>query len=149
MGPRLARGEWMHIFPEGRVGYTGMLLPLRWGVGKIICDAVAAGDGSAPEVLPLYHSGMGEVMPRHAWIPRVGKTVEVVVGEPLDLSDLTCRCNIKGEDQRQLWRELAARIKHALGELEAQAPPNRPAQGFEAKAQFQREVGMPPVAAQA
>ena len=35
----VARGRWVHIFPEGRVHYTGQLGPLRWGVGKLVCDA--------------------------------------------------------------------------------------------------------------
>lgn len=37
----VARGRWVHIFPEGKVNYTGMLGPLRWGVGKLVCDARA------------------------------------------------------------------------------------------------------------
>ena len=36
----VALGRWLHIFPEGKVNYTGQLAPLRWGVGKIICDAI-------------------------------------------------------------------------------------------------------------
>jgi len=44
-----------------------------------------------PVVLPFYHTGMGEVMPRKARVPRAGKDVHVVVGQPVDLSDLTCR----------------------------------------------------------
>jgi hypothetical protein len=35
----VARGRWVHIFPEGKVNYTGQLGPLRWGVGKLVCDA--------------------------------------------------------------------------------------------------------------
>jgi len=39
----VARGRWVHIFPEGKVGYTGSMGPLRWGVGKLVCDAKARG----------------------------------------------------------------------------------------------------------
>ena len=35
----VARGRWVHIFPEGRVNHTGQMGPLRWGVGKLVCDA--------------------------------------------------------------------------------------------------------------
>ena len=42
-------------------------------------------------VLPFYHSGMGSVLPRRSRLPRAGKQVAVVVGQPVDLSDLTCR----------------------------------------------------------
>lgn len=89
----LARGRWVHIFPEGRVNYTGVMGPLRWGVGKLVCDARArsASGKEDPVVLPFYHSGMGHVMPKRAVVPRPGSRVHVVVGQPVDISDLTCR----------------------------------------------------------
>ena len=44
----LARGDWVHLFPEGRVGFSGRLQPCKWGVGKLICDAVAQSGRSCP-----------------------------------------------------------------------------------------------------
>ena len=35
----LHRGDWVHVFPEGRVNFSGGVGPCRWGVGKLICDA--------------------------------------------------------------------------------------------------------------
>ena len=32
-GAALAAGGWVHVFPEGRIGYSGTLLPARRGVG--------------------------------------------------------------------------------------------------------------------
>ena len=58
-----------------------------------------------PVVLPLYHSGMGDVQPKGSTVPRVGRRVTVTVGEPLDLRDVTCRCNDAGEDQRQVCQQ--------------------------------------------
>lgn len=40
----VAHGRWLHIFPEGRVNYTGTLGPMRWGVGKVVCDALLKTD---------------------------------------------------------------------------------------------------------
>lgn len=120
----VARGHWVHIFPEGRVHYTGELGPLRWGVGKLVCDARARGS-SDPVVLPFYHSGMGHVMPKHAVVPRVGHKVHVVVGEPVELADITCRCKQAGEDQRAVWRDITHRIGDSLRALEKRAPRNR------------------------
>ena len=40
---RVAMGDWLHIFPEGRVNYSGKLGACKWGVGKLICDAVRDG----------------------------------------------------------------------------------------------------------
>lgn len=114
-------GAWLHIFPEGKVVRTGTLGPLRWGVGRLICDAALNAEGTAPIVLPFYHSGMGEVMPAGAVVPRIGKQVTVVVGRPIPLDDLTCRCTEKDV----VWKEITARIEESLVELEKQAPPNK------------------------
>lgn len=35
----VARGGWVHVFPEGRINYEGVMGPVRWGVGKMVCDA--------------------------------------------------------------------------------------------------------------
>lgn len=69
----LARGDWLHVFPEARVVFDGRMGPLRWGVGHLLCNAVAMQSASAPYpvVLPFFHSGMGRVMPRNAKVPRV------------------------------------------------------------------------------
>ncbi len=103
----LARGDRVHVFPEGRVGYSGRLQPCKWGVGKLVCDCVAE-SGTCPVVLPFYHSGMGRVMPEHGRIPRVGRQVDIIIGEPLEVSDLACRCGQPGVDQKQARVDLAA-----------------------------------------
>ena len=76
-------------------------------------------------MLPFYHSGMSDVMPKRSRIPRVGKTVTVVVGEPVDMRDLALRCGRSEEDQTCVWRDVAERIEEVLRELEKKAPPNR------------------------
>lgn len=122
----LSRGAWVHIFPEGRIYYSGELGPLRWGVGRLFCDAVLKSKGkTVPTVLPFYHSNMGAIMPRGARIPRFGKEVTVVIGEPVELKDMAERCG-KGnlEDQQCTWKEITDRIKMALKELEKSVPPN-------------------------
>ncbi|KAI8468805.1 MAG: hypothetical protein J3K34DRAFT_522623 [Monoraphidium minutum] len=120
---RLAAGDWLHVFPEGRVQPAGDVGAFRQGVGKLVCDARAA-SGHDPIVLPVFHSGMARVMPYHSALPRAGHEVTVVVGEPLDLAPLTCRCNRPGEDQPEVWRDIAAALREALLVLEARAPPN-------------------------
>lgn len=37
---RAAEGDWVHVFPEARISYTGQLLPLKRGIGKLICDSI-------------------------------------------------------------------------------------------------------------
>ncbi len=51
-----------------------------------------------PAIVPFYHSGMARIMPEHGRIPRVGQTVAVTVGDPIDVSDLTCHCSEGGSE---------------------------------------------------
>lgn len=102
VGRAVGRGDWLHIFPEGRVVYTGTLGALRWGVGRVVCDAVVASGGRAPVVLPFYHSGMARVMPYRARLPQVGQRVHVLVGEPVQIEDVACNCNRAGVNQEEV-----------------------------------------------
>ena len=77
-----------------------------------------------PVVLPFYHSGMAEVVPLKNYLPRAGRSVNVTVGSPVDLSDITCRCNCDGVDQQAVWKEITSRLHRALSDLEACSPPN-------------------------
>lgn len=121
---RLGTGDWLHVFPEGRIHFNGKLGPFRWGLGKLICDARRNNDGRDPIILPFYHSGMGDVMPMHSVIPRVGAKVSVTIGHPIEVSDITCRCNQPGQDQQQVWKELTERLYTALKKLESESPSN-------------------------
>jgi monolysocardiolipin acyltransferase len=42
---QVGQGGWAHVFPEGRIYFTGTLGPFKWGAGKLICDARKAGGG--------------------------------------------------------------------------------------------------------
>jgi 1-acyl-sn-glycerol-3-phosphate acyltransferase len=56
----LAHGEWLHIFPEGRVTPDGKVGPFRQGIGRLVCDAKAAAGGRygrGQELLPLGVAG--------------------------------------------------------------------------------------------
>lgn len=119
---QLAAGDWVHLFPEGRIHFDGRLGPLRWGVGKLVCDAKAHSGGADPIILPFYHTGMGDVVPMLAKVPRVGKRIHVEMGQPLDLSHITCRCNKPGEEQGRVWADIAAAMHAELAALEARCP---------------------------
>jgi len=41
----LAAGDWLHIFPEGRVTPDGSVGPFRQGIGRLLCEAKAAAGG--------------------------------------------------------------------------------------------------------
>ncbi len=86
---RLRDGQWAHIYPEGKVNvspYETALLPLRWGVGRLVDECWKGSQGQAPVLLPMYHLGMSELLPNvKPYVPRIGKRVIVCIGEPLPI----------------------------------------------------------------
>lgn len=43
---------------------------------------------------------------------------------PCPLHPVNCRCNHPGENQQEVWRDIAAVLREALLQLEQRAPPN-------------------------
>ena len=114
-------GDWVHIFPEGRVSRDGEIGRMRWGLAKLLCDVELSG-GKTPDILPFVHSGMNQVKAYGKWGLGVGKRVHVTVGEPLDVSDLTAKCrrcekNAKARDA--LYASIMARVEESLRDLAA------------------------------
>ncbi|OQR83344.1 tafazzin-like protein [Achlya hypogyna] len=143
---KVQEGEWVHVFPEGKIVQGGRLGQredklqkeiggLKWGVGKLIARAE-----ETPIVIPIYHLGLDSVMPQNAnhklksMIPRIGQRVHARVGEPIYFDDLFVKYaedrvqGIEGQDhtwvsldkERQLYSAITRRIEEALLALEAQ-----------------------------
>jgi 1-acyl-sn-glycerol-3-phosphate acyltransferase len=74
------RNDVLVVFPEGTWSTTGELLPGRSGVGKVIYDA------RPPKILPVAMKGTDHILPRDAWIPRIGRRARIIFGPPMDLS---------------------------------------------------------------
>mmetsp|Transcript_23392 Transcript_23392/g.64909 ORF Transcript_23392/g.64909 Transcript_23392/m.64909 type:complete len:282 (-) Transcript_23392:199-1044(-) len=125
VGELLGKGDWVHLFPEGRVSFSGKMIPFRRGVGKLVCDYVGH-TGSPPVVLPFYHSGMGEVKPKHKMmIFSVGKKVDVVIGEPIEIPQELCdQCRKANADHSKAWKQITDVIEVALKDMEKAARPN-------------------------
>ena len=81
-------GDWLHVFPEGRVRQDGQMNPLKSGLANVLCDVA----DTKPIVLPFHHSGMERVIRAHTARPRINNRVRIVVGEPIYLDDLLLRC---------------------------------------------------------
>ena len=114
---RLSAGNWVHIFPEGRVIQSGHLAldqitprsadqltrygRLKWGVGKLIAHSPVP-----PLVIPLHHQGMPAILPQNkhwredgrggvlfdnkviSWVPGTGHRVRVEFGPPVEVASL-------------------------------------------------------------
>eukprot|EP00244_Chara_vulgaris_P003507 TRINITY_DN16487_c0_g1_i1.p1 TRINITY_DN16487_c0_g1~~TRINITY_DN16487_c0_g1_i1.p1 ORF type:complete len:205 (+),score=23.34 TRINITY_DN16487_c0_g1_i1:288-902(+) len=84
---KLNGGDWVHVFPEGKVKQNDdLLLPrLKWGIGRLISQV-----DTPPIVLPIAHSGFEKVMPERSalggrgYLPRIGQNITIVVGEPIE-----------------------------------------------------------------
>ena len=125
MAEKLDSGDWVHIFPEGKISTTGRMREgrMKWGAAKILCDG---SEGKpAPVVIPYYHLGLQNVMPLGTMIPRVGHKNTVVVGDPVDLKALLDECRgktagMKAEQKERVYTSIMQRIEQSLRDLEGE-----------------------------
>ncbi|KAF5746731.1 hypothetical protein HS088_TW06G00905 [Tripterygium wilfordii] len=114
---KLNSGGWVHIFPEGSRSRDGgkTMGSSKRGVGRLVLDA-----DNLPMVIPFVHTGMQEVMPIGASFPRIGKTVTVVVGDPIHFDDLLNAEGVQYLPREKLYDAVASRVGIRLHELKAQ-----------------------------
>ncbi|KAI8420579.1 hypothetical protein MSG28_009031 [Choristoneura fumiferana] len=115
---RLTRGEWVHIFPEGRVNVNKEHIRFKWGVGRMIWECSAA--GRAPLVLPVWHEGMDGVLPnQEPYRLRARKRVVLGVGAPVPLAALLSRLKECGASEEESRRAITERVQSELLRLRA------------------------------
>lgn len=114
---KLNRGGWVHIFPEGSRSRDGgkTIGSAKRGIGRLVLDA-----DNVPMVVPFVHTGMQEVMPVGSKFPKVGKTVTVLIGDPINFDDLLYEEENKNVSRGKLYDAVSARIGDRLQKLKLQ-----------------------------
>lgn len=114
---KLNNGGWVHIFPEGSRSRDGgkSIGTAKRGVGRLVLDA-----DKTPIVVPFVHTGMQEIMPIGASFPRIGKTVTVLIGDPIELDDLLHAEGTDLASRGNLYDAVSTRIGQRLNELKLQ-----------------------------
>lgn len=113
---KLNRGGWVHIFPEGSRSRDGgkTIGSSKRGIGRLVLDT-----DNTPMVVPFVHTGMQEVMPIGAKFPRVGKTVTVLIGDPIEFNDIRNLEENQDVSRGKLYDAVSARIGDRLKKLKA------------------------------
>lgn len=104
---KLKLGEWVHVFPEGKVNMTKEEMRLKWGVGRIIYESPRV-----PIILPMWHEGMDNVLPNtEPYYLKFGKKVTLNVGKPIDLNDFIEDLKFRGVKEGVARKLITDRIQ--------------------------------------
>ncbi|KAL9233313.1 hypothetical protein vseg_008331 [Gypsophila vaccaria] len=111
---KLNNGGWVHIFPEGSRSRDGgkTVGSAKKGVGRLVVDA-----DKTPMVVPFVHTGMQEIMPIGANFPKIGKTVTVLIGDPMEFDDLLNGEGAEFASKGDLYDAVSLRIGQRLQHL--------------------------------
>ncbi|CAH2089065.1 unnamed protein product [Euphydryas editha] len=117
---RLERGEWVHIFPEGRVNVDKEHIRMKWGVGRLVAESAAR--GRPPLVLPVWHEGMDRLLPNvEPYRLRTRNRLYLAVGEPLRLHALLDKLKSANASEEETRRAITERIQDELMKLRERA----------------------------
>ncbi|CAF0998498.1 unnamed protein product [Adineta ricciae] len=110
---QLNQGDWVHIFPEGKINMTKELIRLKWGVGRLIAEA-----NICPLVVPFYHLGMDSVLPNvEPYKPQTGQKVSIYVGEPLILDDMVSNMKKENRSPEEIRKAVTDVIQNEFAKL--------------------------------
>ncbi|XP_078040620.1 tafazzin, phospholipid-lysophospholipid transacylase isoform X3 [Augochlora pura] len=110
---KLAAGDWLHVFPEGKVNMLKENMRLKWGVGRLIMESPVT-----PLVIPICHLGMDDVLPNEPpyWL-RMGNKVTMNYGDPIDFSDLVEKLRASKASELETRKAITDRIQEELQRL--------------------------------
>ncbi|MDP8239350.1 MAG: lysophospholipid acyltransferase family protein [Candidatus Hatepunaea meridiana] len=97
-------GGILHIFPEGTRTRNGQIGKAKDTIARIVYE-------SGAPVVPLYHQGLEKVLPIGSGVPKVCKTINIAIGEPIIFDN-----ELKEKNNPQTWKVITQRIMDGIRE---------------------------------
>lgn len=110
---QLAKGGWVHVFPEGKVNMTKENMRLKWGVGRMIFESPVT-----PIVVPIWHIGMDDVLPNEPpYVLKFRKNLTFNYGDPIDLSAMVKMLKNKNASDEEARKHITDFLQERLLKL--------------------------------